>query len=357
MNTQTGIFVSDPARRPRQFGRIFAPNREWLGRQPVEAILDPGIAIVDAHHHVWDFPGNRYLIDELAADLQSGHNVVATVFVECEAMYRQDGPVAMRPVGETEFAAGVAAMSDSGHYGPARVASGIVGFADLALGDAVQPVLEAHVAAGGGRFRGVRYAAGWDASDVIGNSHGVAGPQLLRHPGVRAGFARVAALGLSFDAWAFHTQLADVIDVARAFPALNIIMGHAGGPLGYGPYEGRRDEVFAVWKAAMTELAQHPNVTVKLGGMLMRLAAFDYLALEAPPSSAELAAWWRPWMETCIELFGADRCMFESNFPVEKMGTGYAVLWNAFKTIAQGASPGERQSLFNGTARRVYRLD
>ena len=196
MNTQTGIFVSDPARRPRQFGRIFAPNREWLGRQPVEAILDPGIAIVDAHHHVWDFPGNRYLIDELAADLQSGHNVVATVFVECEAMYRQDGPVAMRPVGETEFAAGVAAMSDSGHYGPARVASGIVGFADLALGDAVQPVLEAHVAAGGGRFRGVRYAAGWDASDVIGNSHGVAGPQLLRHPGVRAGFARVAALGL-----------------------------------------------------------------------------------------------------------------------------------------------------------------
>ncbi|MDP2703194.1 MAG: amidohydrolase family protein, partial [Candidatus Rokubacteria bacterium] len=133
-------------------------------------------------------------------------------------------------------------------------------------------------------------------------------------------------------------------------------MGHVGGPLGYGPYEGRRDEVFASWKASMTELARCPNVTLKLGGMVMRLAAFDYKTMEAPPSSAELAAFWGPYMGTCIELFGPDRCMFESNFPVEKMGTGYAAVWNAFKRIAAGASADEKLALFSGTARRAYRL-
>jgi predicted TIM-barrel fold metal-dependent hydrolase len=218
-------------------------------------------------------------------------------------------------------------------------------------------VLEAHIAAGGGRFRGIRYATGWDASAVIGNSHAVTAPHVLRRPDVRAGLARLASLDLTFDAWVFHPQLAEVIEVARAFPGLNIILGHAGGPLGYGPYQGRHDEVYASWKASMTELAKCSNVVVKLGGMLMRLAAFDYLAVPTPPSSTELAAYWRPYLEPCIELFGADRCLFESNFPVEKMGAGYATLWNAFKRIAAGASDAEKQSLFNGTARRVYRLD
>src|SRR5206468_3436287 len=211
----------------------------------------------------------------------------------------------------------------SGNYGPTRVARAIVSFAELTLGERVQPVLEAHIAAGGGRFRGIRYATGWDASDVIGNSHAGTGPHVLQRPDVRAGLARLASLDLSFDAWVFHPQLADVVDVARALPGLNIIMGHAGGALGYGPYENRRDEVFASWEASMSELAKQSNVVVKLGGMMMRLAAYDYLALPAPPSSTELAAYWRPYIETCIELFGADRCMFESNFPVDKMGTGY----------------------------------
>ena len=353
----SSLFKSGRPDKPGQFGRIFPPNNEWLQKQQVEAILDPDLAIIDTHHHLWDYPNNRYLLDELARDLQSGHNVVATVFVECQAMYRKDGPDEMRPVGETEFVAGIAAMSASGNYGSTRVAQGIVGFADLKLGDRVQPVLEAHIAAGGGRFRGIRYAAGWDASDVIGNSHAVTEPHLLQRPDVRAGLARLAALNLTFDAWAFHPQLGDMIDVARRFPGLNIIAGHAGGVLGYGPYRNKRDEIFASWKKSMTELAQQPNVVVKLGGFLMRLAAFDYLALPAPPSSTELAAYWRPYIETCIELFGADRCMFESNFPVEKMGTGYAAIWNAFKRSAAGASQDEKQALFNGTARRVYRLE
>ena len=262
----------------------------------------------------------------------------------------------MRPVGETEFVAGLAAMSDSGGYGSTRVAAGIVGYADLTLGDRVEPVLEAHIRAGGGRFRGVRHSAGWDASEVIGNSRADMRPHLYRQPEFRAGLARLAALGLSFDAWLYHPQLADVAELARALPAATIIMGHVGGVLGYGPYAGRRDEVFAAWKSAMTELAACPNVVVKLGGMMRRLAAFDYGTAPAPPFSEELAGYWRPYMATCIELFGANRCMFESNFPVEKVGTGYAVLWNAFKRIAAGASADKKLALFSGTARRVYRL-
>jgi predicted TIM-barrel fold metal-dependent hydrolase len=342
---------------PTQYGRIHPPDAAWLGKAPVEPILEPELPLIDTHHHLWQRPDHRYFLDELLADLGTGHNVVATVFLECHAMYRARGPVEMRPVGETEFVAGVAAMSDSGLYGATRVAAGIVGFADLNLGDRVEPVLEAHLRAGGGRFRGVRHSAAWDASEVIGNSAVATGPHDMRRPDFRAGLARLTALGLSLDAWAFHPQLADIVDLARAFPSANIIVGHVGGPLGYGPYAGRRDEVFAVWKAGITELARCPNVVMKLGGMMMRLAAYDYGARPAPPSSAELAALWGPYIELCIERFGAHRCMFESNFPVEKMGIGYAALWNAFKRIAARASAEEKQALFSGTARRAYRLD
>jgi predicted TIM-barrel fold metal-dependent hydrolase len=342
---------------PTRYGRITAPTEAWLATAPPEPILEPALPIVDTHHHLWERPDHRYLLPELLADLGSGHNVVATVFLECHAMYRARGPVELRPVGETEFVAGVAAMSDSGLYGPTRVAAGIVGFADLALGDRVEPVLESHLRAGGGRFRGVRHAAAWDASEIIGNSAVATGPHDMRRPEFRAGLARLTALGLSLDAWVFHPQLADAIDLARSAPTANIIVGHCGGPLGYGPYSGKRDEVFAAWKASITELARSPNVTMKLGGMMMRLAAYDYGALDAPPSSAELAALWRPYIEHCIDRFGPTRCMFESNFPVEKMGIGYAALWNAFKRLTAGASADDKQALFSGTARRVYRLD
>jgi len=342
---------------PTRYGRITAPDDAWLAAAPPEPILEPALPIVDAHHHLWERPGHRYLLHELLADLASGHNVVATVFLECHAMYRARGPVELRPVGETEFVAGIAAMSDSGAYGPTRVAAGIVGFADLTLGDRVEPVLQAHLRAGGGRFRGVRHSAAWDASTIIGNSAVATGPHDMRRPEFRAGLARLAALGLSLDAWVFHPQLADAVDLARAFPAANIIVGHCGGPLGYGPYAGRQDEVFAAWKAGVAELATCQNVTMKLGGMMMRLAAVDYGALPVPPSSSELAAHWRPYIEHCIERFGAARCMFESNFPVEKMGIGYAALWNAFKRLTAGASTDEKLALFSGTARRAYRLD
>ena len=341
---------------PTSVGRIVAPDEAWLARQAPEPILEPALPCIDTHHHLWHRPDHRYLLDELLADLTSGHNVIATVFLECHAMYRADGPEALRPVGETEFVAGIGAMSDSGRYGATRVAAGIVGFADLTLGDRVEPVLEAHVRAGGGRFRGVRHAAAWDADPVIGNSGVATGPHDMQRPEFRAGLRRLTAMGLSLDVWVFHPQLADAVDLARAFPDANLIVGHCGGPLGYGRYAGQRDEVFKAWSPAITELARCENVTMKLGGMMMRLAAYDYGTLPAPPSSAELADHWRPYIETCIERFGPTRCMFESNFPVDKMGIGYAALWNAFKRIAAGCSADEKVALFSGTARRVYRL-
>jgi predicted TIM-barrel fold metal-dependent hydrolase len=343
--------------RPTQFGRISAPDEAWLAKRAPEPILEPDLPIIDTHHHLWERGGHRYFLHEFLADAATGHNLVASVFEECEAMYRATGPEEMRPVGQTEFVAGIAAMSDSGRYGPARVAKGIVGFADLTLGDRVEPVLEANIRASGGRFRGVRHSGAWDASDVIGNSRTAGGPHLFQQAEFRAGFARLAALGLSLDAWVFHPQLSDVVELARTYPNASIVSVHCGGPLGYGPYEGKPDEVFKTWKASITELAKCPNVTMKLGGMMMRLAAFDYRTAPAPPTSEELAALWRPYIETCIELFGADRCMFESNFPVDKMGIGWAALWNAFKRITSGASPAEKLALFSATARRVYRLE
>ena len=344
-------------RSPARFGRITAPDLAWLATAPSEPVLEPDLPIVDTHHHLWDRNGHRYGLHEFLDDAGTGHNLVQSVFMECDAMYRADGPAEMRPVGETEFVAGIAAMSASGQYGPARVAAGIVGFADLTLGDRVEPVLEAHRRAAGGRFRGVRHAAAWDASEIIGNSRVAGGPGLMARADFRAGLKRLAALGLSLDAWAFHPQLGEVVDLAHAVPQATIVVGHCGGPLGYGPYAGKRDEVFAAWKPRIAELAACPNVTMKLGGMMMRLAAYDYGAAPAPPSSAELAAHWRPYIETCIEHFGPARCTFESNFPVEKMGIGYAALWTALKRIAADASADEKKDLFSGTARRAYRLD
>ena len=340
---------------PTPFGRVRAPNDAWLARATAEDVLEPDLPIVDAHHHLWQRPDHRYLIHEFAAELGSGHRTVATVFLQCHAMYRADGPEALRPEGETEFVAGIAAMSRSGQYGPTRIAAGIVGFADLTLGDAVEPVLAAHLRAGGGRFRGVRHSGNFDADPVIGN--GAAAPGLYLREDFRAGLRRLAAHDLSLDAWVFHPQLDEVTALARAVPEARLILGHCGGPLGYGRYAGRGDEVFAAWKRAIAEVATCPNVVVKLGGMMMRLAAFDYGTAPAPPRSEQLAALWRPWIETCIEAFGPERCLFESNFPVEKMGIGWVPLWNALKRIAAGASAAEKRAMFAGTAARVYRLE
>ncbi|MCO5066320.1 MAG: amidohydrolase family protein [Rhizobiaceae bacterium] len=340
----------------QSFGHPLPPRLDWLDSQPVEPVLDPDIAIIDTHHHFWDRPGNRYFGEELESDLLTGHNVVGTVFVESQTAYYKNGPEWLRPVGETEFVAQLAATSDAANAGRFGIARGIVGFADLSLGGRVRSVLDAHIEAGRGRFCGIRYATAWDASDAIRNSHAASGPDTLLRPDVLDGLKTLADMNLAFDAMLFHPQLDQLAELARAIPTLTIIVGNTGGPLGYGPYEGKCEEVLAQWADSMRKLAQHPNIVVKLGGMLSRLAAFDYLGMPVPPTSEALAGHWAPYIDRCIDFFGAERCMFESNFPVEKMGTGYATLWNAFKRMAAGASEAEKRALFSGTAQQTYRL-
>ena len=328
---------------------------DWLARGR-EEILEPDLPIVDPHHHLWDRPGWRYLFDDLLADIGSGHKIVATVFCEARAMRRADGPEEMRVVGETEFVNGVAAISASGLYGPTRIAAGIVGHVDLRLGARAKPVLEAQIRAGGGRFRGIRHIGSW--SDVPGlmNPGHPAPRRLFGDKTFREGFALLAPLGLSFDAWLYHPQVDDVTDLARAFPDTKIVMNHVGGPLGIGPYRGRRDEIFAEWKRSMLELAKCPNVSVKLGGLGMRFGGFDFFQQPEPPSSRQLADAWRPYLETCIEAFGPGRGMFESNFPVDKGSCSYPAVWNAFKRVAAGATAEVKADLFSRTAAKFYRL-
>jgi predicted TIM-barrel fold metal-dependent hydrolase len=348
-----------PANVPTPFGRIFPPNQAWLAKAEPEEIIEPDLPIIDPHHHFWDLrrtTGDLYLLDEFLADAATGHNIVATVYMNCYHWDKATGPEELRPVTETEVAAGIAAICDTGIHGDIRVAAGIVAFADMTLGDRVVPVLEAHIRAGGGRFRGIRHSGGWDADPIIGNSFPDMTEGFYLRPDFRAGFAHLARLGLSFDAWIYHPQLPDLLDLARAFPETSIIVGHCGAPLGYGPYAGRTDEVFATWRASMTELAKCPNVSVKLGGMMMRLGLYDYDGVPRPPTSAELAPAWKPYIDTCIELFGADRAMFESNFPADKQWIGYAAAWNTLKRIASGASADEKLALFSANARRIYRL-
>jgi predicted TIM-barrel fold metal-dependent hydrolase len=345
-----------PPKLDTAIAAVATPREDWLALQAAEAILEPELPIVDPHHHLWERRGHRYLLPELLADTGSGHRIEATVFVDCMAFYRAEGPAEERALGEVEFANGVAAMAASGLYGPTRACAGIVSFADLARGAAVAGTLEAMVRAGNGRFRGIRHAGAWDASPAIHNAHTRPPPGLYALPAFREGFARLAPLGLSFEAWQFHPQLPEVIALARAFPETAIVLNHVGGVLGVGPYAGRADETFTRWRGQLAELARCENVVVKLGGLGMRIGVFDFHERATPPGSAVLAAAWRPWIEACIEAFGPRRCMFESNFPVDKLSTGYAVLWNAFKRLAAGASVDEKAALFSGTARRVYRL-
>ena len=339
-----------------------------------EAILEPELPIVDPHHHLWDRsmappatgpehpfttaikPAQRYLLDELLKDTSSGHNIIGTVFLECGAFYRADGPAELKSLGETEFVNGVAAMSASGRYGPTRACAGIVGRAELVLGDAVKGVLEQHIAVGGGRFKGIRNSASWDAdTEVLGPLNRLQAGHYLRDD-FRAGFKHLAPMGLSFDAWMLEPQLPDLIDLARAFPDTTIVLDHVGTPIGRGSYTGRLHERFGVWRDNIRELAKSPNVVVKLGGLAMAFCNFPSFLAEPRVPSEQLAKEWGPYIETCIEAFGAERCMFESNFPVDMGSCTYAVLWNAFKRLASGASADEKTALFSGTASRVYRL-
>ncbi len=330
------------------------PDRSWLEKLR-EDVLEPELPIIDAHHHLWDHAGDRYLLDEMLADTGAGHNILGTVYVQAFAGYRHSGPEEMRPVGETEFAAAFAdeCVRRGSHT---QLPAGIVSYAELLLGDRVAPVLEAHVEAGGGRFRGIRRIAARDHYVVS-----VMYPQpplgMLMEPRFHDGMARLKQLGLSFDCFIFHTQLHELAVLADACPDVPIVLNHCGSPLGIGPYAGKRQEIFDIWAAGLRNVAKRPNVFLKIGGMAIKLFGFGFNDQVLPPSSGELAAAWKPYVETGIAAFGVERCMFEVNFPPDKGGCSYVSAWNAFKRLTVSASADERAALFHDTARRFYRLD
>lgn len=342
-----------------RFAPIQVSRNEWLARAEPEPVLDPGLPIVDPHLHLWDPPGGtRYFLEDYTRNLVAcGHNVEASVYVECFHMYRADGPEHLKSVGETEFAVGQAAMAASGRYTQSRVATAIVGHAELTLGDRTRELLEAQVKAASGRLRGVRQLAKWDADPQVRGKHGPGRPHLYLDPEFGRGLDMATSMGLSFDASVFHPQIPEVASLARAHPDANIILIHTGSPVGHGAYAGREADNRSAWLAGMKELAQCRNVSVKMGGILMTLGNFDFTRADAPPTSIQLADLWRPYIEPCIELFGASRCMVSSNFPVDRAGFGYGTVWNMFKHITAGCSADEKHQLFSGTAKRVYRID
>jgi predicted TIM-barrel fold metal-dependent hydrolase len=329
---------------------LHVPVREdWLALQS-EPAVDPDLPLIDAHHHLWDRPGSRYLLPELAADLDSGHAVAATVYIQCRTAYRADGPDALRSAGEVEFAAEIAVRSGGG------ACAAIVGCADLRLGTGVAPVLEALIEAGGGRLRGIRNQTAWHPDPAIASNPVPPVPGLLTDDAFNLGVAALESHGLVLDVWAYHTQLGEVYDLARRHPRIPVVVDHCGGPLGAGPYAGKASEVFAEWRVGMAALSRLPNVRVKLGGLGLRVAGYAFHERPVPPTSTELADAWRAVILTCIDLFGPARCMFESNFPVDKGMFSYPVMWNAFKRLTRGFPAEERARLFSGTAAEVYGL-
>ena len=341
-----------------------------------EAIIDPDLPIIDPHHHLWDlrplvpaFPQPRhpfiaaiaekpyYTFDKLRADTGTGHNIIATVFMECGAFYDADRPEDLKVVGEVEYVNGVAAQSASGLYGDYRACAGIVGHANLMLGDGVAAVLEELVQAGNGRFRGIRHSGAWDPDpDVLGPPfHAPQG--LYRSASFREGFAHLHKMGLTFDAWVLEPQLDDVIDLAQAFPDQSICLDHCGTPLSIASHAGKLEDNFDRWKGSIERLARCENVHVKLGGLAMAFCGMPENGPGAGLDSEALAQMWRPYIETCIEAFGADRAMFESNYPVDHWGASYPVLWNAFKRLAAHAGEDEKAALFHRTAARFYGIE
>jgi len=335
-------------------------NKPWLDKV-IEDTLEPELPICDPHHHLWEFSHDRvapkYLLDEILSDLNSGHNIVSTVFIECSAMYRASGPEHLKCVGETEFVNGIAAMSASGLYGKCRVAAAIVGSANLNIGSAVGEVLDAHVQAGGGRFRGIRCQGQWDADNSIRSAKDANGPDRFSNAKFREGFAELAPRNMTFEAWCYHTQLKEVTALARAFPDTTIILNHFGGPLGIGPYAGKADDIFPIWQKEIADLATCQNVLAKLGGINMDINGFGWENHNTPPTSETLMQATRRWYEHTIEHFGTSRCMFESNFPVDMTSCSYNTLWNSFKHLTLDYSVDEKRQLFHDTAVRTYKIN
>jgi predicted TIM-barrel fold metal-dependent hydrolase len=339
------------------FPHDFAHMNAWQALEQPEEVVDPDLEIIDAHHHLWDDHRGCYLLPEIVADIRlGGHNIVATVHVEAHSMFRASGPAEYRAIGETEFLRGVAAMSATGRYGTTRVCEGIVGTADFRLG-AVGDVLDAHIEAAGGRFRGIRQGATFVHDAALAKYLPQMQPEhLLGDADFRRGFAELGKRDLSFDAWVFHPQLDDVVALAQAFPDTRIVLNHIGGRLGIGPYAKLYPAEFDRFRDLLSKVAAQPNVFVKIGGQGMTYNGYGIHTLPRPLTSDELAAAWAPYVMAGIEAFGPERCIMESNFPVDRQSCSYRTLWNALKKITASFSADERAAMFHGNARAFYRL-
>ena len=336
-------------------------QREWLD-QVTEKIVDQDLEIIDPHHHLWPgTPGtdgvsaeNRYLLEDLWNDTQSGHNVVKTVFVECGQGYYESGSEAMKPVGETKFVVEVAEEAKQ-DVSKAQI-EGIVGHADMMLGESTREVLEAHLEEGQGRFKGIRHGASWDESDEIRNSHSNPIQSIYLDDEFQKGIEQLDALNFTLDAWNYHKQIKELTELAKCFPNLKIVQNHFGGPLGIGPYAGRREDVFSVWQESIAELAERDNVFIKIGGLAMPINGWGWHKRELPANSDELIESHGRYYLHAIKCFGVERCMFESNFPVDKRSISYPILWNGFKKIVEDFSTEEKEYLFYKTAAEFYSL-
>ena len=328
-----------------------------------EPIIDPDLAIIDAHMHLFDRPplGDRpplrYMLDEYLADARAGHRIVASVYVEIMAFVRKEGPEVLRPLGEIEFANGVGAVAASGVYGDCRACAGIVGYADLRLGDEVAQLLDRAMELAPERFRGIRQCTNFSTNEAPYRFITNRPPRdAMQHPGFRAGFAQLAKRGLTFDAAMFHHQLQDVVDLADAFPESTIVVNHCGHALAMELDDQGRTAVFRQWRDLMKKVASRPNVYCKVGGMGLPMWGFRLEERHDPIGYLELAKIWRPWVESSIEAFGPARCMMESNYPPDGRSAGFVPLWNALKHIVRAASPDDKAAMFHGTAAKVYRL-
>jgi L-fuconolactonase len=323
-----------------------------------EPILDPDLPIIDAHHHLFERPGWRYLHEDFLADAHAGHKVLASVYIEIQAFARREGPEIMRPLGEIEYANGVGAIGANGYYGPCRVAAAIIGHADLRHGERVGEYLDRCMAIAPERFRGIRQVTIEHPTEApfrfITHRPPVGA---MRMPEFKRGLKELARRRLTFDSAVFHPQLAEVARLADEVPDATIVLNHCGMVMALDLGEAERAEVFRVWSASMRELARRGNVVVKIGGLGLPFWDFGFIGREQPVGYLELARVWQPFIDVTVEAFGASRCMMESNFPMDGRSCGYVPLWNALKQATRGCSKDERNAMFCGTAMRVYRLD
>ncbi|WP_343617138.1 amidohydrolase family protein [Novosphingobium sp.] len=341
---------------PKAIAFSHVPVREdWLALN-VEPALDPELPIIDCHHHLWDRPDGTYLYPELLSDIKSGHRIAGTVFVQCRSMYRKNGPLALRPLGEVEFVNGVAAMAASGIYGETLACGGIVGCADMTLAAEIAPILD-RMQQHTDRLKGIRFPVAFHNDPAV-QSTPVAPPEgLLQSPSFIRSSQILAQRELTLDVWAYQTQLHEIVQLSLSVPDLTIVVDHCGGPIRVGGYRDRPREAFDAWRAGIEAVASRPNIRMKLGGLGMKVNGFDLHLLPEPPTSDHLSQIWQPYIDFCIEAFGVTRCMFESNFPVDKGMVGYANLWNGYKRIAASRTAQERHALFFETARQTYSLN